>query len=190
VALLVAIAFFYYQYGRRQESAGKKTGTTTLSEPAQLPKKNAPPPKATSQPQKSSTEPKPLSPPSASSKGKTAADREKTGARLCFLEGKWSEGLPSLADSDQEKIKRLAQKELASPQTVAEKLALADGWWALGEKYAPPAREHIRRHAVEWYKKIVNDLEDSEKDRAEWRIDLGEPLKPGEKAPINPNELQ
>lgn len=96
-----------------------------------------------------------------------------------------------LAASDDEELKILAQKELASPEGKAERLALADRWWTVSEHYAAPADKEIRNHAAEWYKKILDDLEDSDHDRAEWRIDLASPKRSsGEKPPVNPDMLE
>jgi hypothetical protein len=119
----------------------------------------------------------------------TPAENEKLGKRLCFMKGNWQEGLPMLADSADEPLKKLAQKELAAPESVADRLAIADGWWAVSEKYQPPANKQIRRHAVEWYQKVVGELEESDRDRAEWRISLETPTPRGEKKPVNPDEL-
>ena len=81
-------------------------------------------------------------------------------------------------------------KILLEAASVSGQSTVADGWWAVSEKYAPPANKSIRRHAVEWYQKVVGDLDGEDKDRAEWRIGQETPTPPGEKPPVNPEELE
>jgi hypothetical protein len=133
--------------------------------------------------------PKPLPSGEAKTPEQMATENDRSGKSLCFMKGKWEEGLPKLAESGNEELKKLAQKELSAPEGAAERLALADGWWDLSEKYFSPAREQIRRHAVEWYRKVVGDLADSQRDRVEYRMSLESEPGPGEKKPIDPNQL-
>ena len=121
----------------------------------------------------------------------TPEENEKIGKQLCFLKGNWVEGLPKLAASADEELKGLAHKELAAPELAADRLAVADGWWKVSEHYAPPANKEIRRHAVEWYQKVVGELgEGSDRDEAEWHIEQMTPPEPGAKRPVNPEELE
>ena len=129
-------------------------------------------------------------PSEANTPADSASENERIGKRLCFMKGNWSEGLPKLAASADERLTSLAQKELAAPEDKAERLAVADGWWAVSEKYAAPADKTIRRHAVEWYQKIIGELEGEDRDRAELRISRETPPPPGEKPPVNPEELE
>jgi hypothetical protein len=172
--------------------------STVKKNAPEKPLKNNPPPTATL-PEKNSAPktqppanplPKDLRQGVSKSPADTPAENAKIGKQLCFLKGNWSEGLPKLAASADERLKSLAQKELAAPESVANRLAVADGWWKVSEQYAPPADKEIRRHAVEWYKKVVGDLEDTDHDRAEFRIYLETPNKPGEKRTVNPEELE
>jgi hypothetical protein len=119
-----------------------------------------------------------------------ASENEKIGKQMCFMKGNWSEGLPKLAASAGDELSNLAKKELAEPENAAGRLAVADGWWAFSEKYGPPADEQIRHHAVEWYQKVLDDLDGEDHDRAEWRIARETPPPPGEKPPIDPDKLE
>jgi hypothetical protein len=134
--------------------------------------------------------PKPVPPEAIKPPVDSAAENEKTGKRMCFMKNNWREGLPKLAASADEELKNLARKELSDPESKADRLAVADDWWAIAEKYAPPANEQIRQHAVEWYQKVLGELEDSERDRAEWRINQEMPTPRGEKRPVNPEKLE
>jgi hypothetical protein len=201
VALLIAGWFIYAAVEQKlseQKAAAEKDATKraaekspktvsprtkpTSSKPAEKQLPDEPPPK---------NEPKNIAPANAPKPpAGTPAENEKIGKRLCFMKGNWQEGLPMLADSADEPLKKLAQNELAAPKSVADRLAVADGWWAVSENYQPPAKKQIRRHAVEWYQKVVGELEESDHDRAEWRISLETPTPRGEKKPINPDELE
>lgn len=182
---------------------GDKFFNPNVNKPAEKPKAAAPEktsPKSTkknppvAEKHEPVTEKKPTSkvnpPQAAKPPANSAADNEMIGKVLCFRKGQWSEGLPKLAESGNEELKNLAQKELGSPESVADRLAVADGWWSVSEKYAPPDNKQIRQHAVEWYKKVVGELEESEHDRAEWRISQESPTPRGEKPPVDPDKLE
>ena len=192
----------YFIYLTVEEQNSVKQTIVKKSEP-EKPSKNIPPPKAnppsSTSPEKKSAPnnppqtnplPKETRPIVSKPPGNNAVENEKAGKRLCFLKGNWAKGLPKLAASADERLKSLAEKELAAPEIAADRLAVADGWWKVSEQYAPPADKEIRRHAVEWYQKVIGDLEESDRDRAEWRIYLETPAKPGEKRPVNPDELE
>ena len=127
--------------------------------PDKPPRHNPPPPSMT--PPSTTPPSKGVQPSTTNPPADVGAENEKIGKRLCFMKGNWREGLPKLAATANEELKSLAQKELAAPEDTADRLAVADGWWKVSEKYQPPADETIRRHAVEWYKKVIGDLEDS-----------------------------
>jgi hypothetical protein len=192
IGLLIAGWFIYIAVEKQLFPPMMKKETVKIEPaqtPAPVPKKTAErPPEENPPPAHSPAKPPP---PNSAKKPADAAENEKNGKRLCFMKGNWSEGLPKLAASADNELKTLAQKELAKPEAAAERLAVADGWWTVSEKYYPPASEQIRRHAVEWYQKVVDDLEEgTDKDRAEWRIAQETPPPPGEKPPINPDMLE
>jgi hypothetical protein len=187
VGLLFAGWCIYIAVGNKPPAKNAKK--VAIKQTNITPEKTSPKPAEKNPPPKN-TPPKDDPPKAVKPPANNAATNEKIGKQLCFLKGNWGEGLPKLADSANEKLKNLAQKELAAPEGVPDRLAVADGWWAVSEKYAPPASEQIRRHAVEWYQKIVSDLEDADRDRAEWRISQETPTPRGEKPPVNPEKLE
>jgi hypothetical protein len=189
VGLLLAAWFIYIAVERKlfEPNAQKEL----VKRPPAIPEKiSEKPPKKNPLPPAPSPPSKEVRPSAAKAPADNAEENEKIGKRQCFMKGNWREGLPKLAASASDELKNLAQKELAAPEGKADRLAVADGWWAVSEKYAPPASGQIRRHAVEWYKKVVGNLEDSERDRAEWRISQETPTPRGEQPPVNPDELE
>ncbi|MCC6125777.1 MAG: hypothetical protein IT426_12495 [Pirellulales bacterium] len=193
IGLLIAAWFIYIAVDRQlfPPMMNQKTVKKPPRQPAVIPKKTAEQPAKENPPPPPSPTSKESPPNSAKKPADVAGENEKIGKRLCFMKGNWSEGLPKLAASGNNELKSLAEKELANPDAAAERLAVADGWWAVSEKYYPPAGEQIRRHAVEWYQKVVGDLEEgSDRDRAEGRIAQETPPPSGEKPPINPDMLE
>jgi hypothetical protein len=90
------------------------------------------------------------------------------GQYACFVRELWKEGLPYLAKSSNETLKKLAQQELdaSDPAMI---LAAADAWW----DYSPPAggklAQHVKRHAADLYREALPDLSGADKDRAQQR---------------------
>lgn len=56
------------------------------------------------------------------------------GSYLCFVRGKWTEGLPWLSQGPAGSLKDLAQKDLAAPIDAEAKADLALAWKAAGDK--------------------------------------------------------
>jgi len=63
------------------------------------------------------------------------------GKFLCFVKGGWDLGLRFLVKGSDAALKSLAEKDLASPAASAERVSLADGWYALAEKEKSPLRK-------------------------------------------------
>ena len=70
----------------------------------------------------------------------------------CLVKANWTDGLPQLARSSDERLKSLATQELKPPADAAAELHLADGWWDLAKAETPLTREQIRQHAGTWYR--------------------------------------
>jgi hypothetical protein len=70
----------------------------------------------------------------------------------CLVKANWTDGLPQLARSSDERLKSLATQELKPPANAAEQLHLADSWWELAKAETPLTREQIRQHAGTWYR--------------------------------------
>jgi hypothetical protein len=89
---------------------------------------------------------------------KLARDGEDAGANLemgkflCFVKGTWDLGLRFMVKGSDPALKAIAEKELAFPQAVGDQVALADGWFELGQKDKSPLRKsQLLGHAREIY---------------------------------------
>jgi hypothetical protein len=91
------------------------------------------------------------------------------GKYVCFVNGAWEKGLPSLAKGSDAKLKALAEKDLEAPTASAEQVELADGWYdvAAGET----ARLQLQLRAAHWYKEALPRLTGLTRTRVEKRLD-------------------
>ena len=104
------------------------------------------------------------------------------GRFLCFHVGAWDRGIPMLALGGDMKLSALAKSELAWPTDADKQMAVADGWWDLGEKEGGALREPIRHHAAKWYESVLPAVKGLARTRIEKRLQAAgsDPLKPGE----------
>ena len=80
------------------------------------------------------------------------------GRWLYSQRGDWEQALPHLARCSSAAMKALASEELdAGP---ADRIRLADAWWALGEKVKGKEREALQLHAGQWYEQAAAELPD------------------------------
>jgi hypothetical protein len=102
------------------------------------------------------------------------------GKYYCFYKGDWAKGLPMLALSSDPVIKSLAEKELRGAAAAKDKIALADGWWALGEKESGLVKERTQVYAAGWYELAFPELSVLQKAKVQKRLTearaLGLPL--------------
>jgi hypothetical protein len=80
------------------------------------------------------------------------------GRYYCFFKNRWSLGLPMLVLGQDAALKAQAEKEIAAPTTIDERLALADGWWEIGEREKGFPQDVIRLHASNCYRRILTPL--------------------------------
>lgn len=76
------------------------------------------------------------------------------GSFLAGINSDWGTGLSMLAKGSDVQLSELAKRDLVTPTTADEQIALADGWWELAEKqkkYQAMA-EALRRRAATWYR--------------------------------------
>jgi hypothetical protein len=92
------------------------------------------------------------------------------GKYCCFYKSDWASGLPHLARGADPKLKALAGKELAGPQSADDQIALADAWWAVSESAAGSTRAVIGLHAAEWYRKGLAASSGLTRTRVEKRL--------------------
>ena len=76
----------------------------------------------------------------------------------CFFRDDWKTGLPLLAIGSDATLKDLAKNELADPTAPAERMAVADGWWAVADSQPALGKAIIRLHAATFYEKIGSSL--------------------------------
>ena len=82
------------------------------------------------------------------------------GSYCCVWKGDWDRGVAMLALGDDPAVKELAVKELLGPGSADEKLALADGWWALGETNEGRTQNAFYARAGHWYREALPELRD------------------------------
>lgn len=81
------------------------------------------------------------------------------GRYLCFVRDDWESGMPYLAKSSEEKLKALAQRELANPPTEPEgQVSLADAWWDFAQVEDGKENDNLQNHAAIWYQRAVGKL--------------------------------
>lgn len=85
----------------------------------------------------------------------------QVGFYYAVSQNDWARGLPMLAKTSDNNLRRLAQLELASPNEAARQLELADGWWDWGFKLpeGTTQRKHVLRHANQWYRRVHPQLQ-------------------------------
>jgi hypothetical protein len=99
------------------------------------------------------------------------------GKFACFFEDDWQQGLALLAKSGDAKIKDTAAKDLASPKTAPERMALANAWWEIAQKQTAIGKTKLEARARHWYRQALSDAGGLERVQAERRIasSLGAP---------------
>ena len=94
------------------------------------------------------------------------------GKYHCFVKGNWDRGLPMLALGSDEKLKKLAVKELRGVPDTKGRVAVGDGWWEVAEKESDATKRHPQRRATYWYRRALPWLAGLMKDRVQTRLDL------------------
>jgi len=92
------------------------------------------------------------------------------GRYYCFVKGHWDRGLPMLALSSDEELKRLAAKELGEVSATDEQVALGDGWWALASASEGMAARQLEGRAELWYRTALPTLSGLVKRKIENRL--------------------
>ena len=91
------------------------------------------------------------------------------GRYLCFVQGRWDQGLPLLARSGDKRLADLAAKDLEGVNDPDAMVELADRYWDLPDtKDAPQRRAHQR--AVHWYQQALPRLSGDKQAHAQERI--------------------
>jgi formylglycine-generating enzyme required for sulfatase activity len=80
------------------------------------------------------------------------------GRFLCFVKGSWDLGLRFMVKGSDAALKALAEKELAFPPQLADRVALADSWYGLMEKEKSPLRKsQLLAHARQIYENALTE---------------------------------
>ena len=97
------------------------------------------------------------------------------GQHLCFVQGRWDQGLPLLAKGDDPLLRRLAQLEAAPPPDVKGQLEAGEGWWAVGRRRSGLSQDLLWERAAGWFDLAEAKAAPAEKKRIqEQRKDRGE----------------
>jgi uncharacterized protein YkwD len=99
------------------------------------------------------------------------------GTYLCFLQGKWDEGLPHLAKGEDPAVKKAATLDLAKPTTTEDRQATADAWWAVAGRQEGISKAHAMLRAREWYDQIrrssdSNNVDAEKQEQLRSRIEM------------------
>jgi outer membrane protein assembly factor BamB len=94
----------------------------------------------------------------------------EVGKYLSLLKGEWQRGLFLLAQGNDPALRRLAQRDLAQPDTTAERIEMGDAWWQQADKEKDQARVYLRQRAVYWYEQALAGADDLVRGRLEERI--------------------
>ncbi|TWU56780.1 hypothetical protein Poly51_26970 [Rubripirellula tenax] len=77
---------------------------------------------------------------------------QKVGVYLCLYRGRWDEGLKFLAAGPDAPITTVATSEIVDNKDVNSAIAVADGWYDLGDRMPDPqSRNAVLTHAMAWY---------------------------------------
>lgn len=78
------------------------------------------------------------------------------GSFNCFQLGRWGQGLPHLAKSNDARFKEVATAELAAPPGIDARLQLADMWLIAASKLSQADRLQATRHAEDLFRGAEN----------------------------------
>jgi hypothetical protein len=100
-----------------------------------------------------------------------ASDRLRVGKMRCFMRGDWKDGLPMLANGADVALQNAARCELATqPNDPLACMATANGWWDQASAQPRLARQQIRHHAAQWYRRARPGLSGVNLEIAEKRL--------------------
>jgi hypothetical protein len=115
-----------------------------------------------------------------------ASDRLRIGKMQCFIRGNWAAGLPMLADGADTALKKAAQLELgAKTNDALSCMAVGNNWWDQAPAQARLARQQIRHHAAQWYRRAAPGLSGVNLEIVEKRL-AEVPLTAAEVAALSP----
>lgn len=94
----------------------------------------------------------------------------RVGRFLCLSKGDWEAGLRLLTKGEDEKLKEVAEKELARPSTTKGKLEIGDLWYGLADGLDPVEKVEAKLRAYDWYQQIAREVTGVDKVRVDNRV--------------------
>ena len=77
------------------------------------------------------------------------------GKRLCFVENKWADGLPVLAQCSDPQLRKLATADLKENASPQERLRLGDRWWDFAGNEVGTVWKSSQQRAAHWYREAI-----------------------------------
>ena len=114
---------------------------------------------------------------------------QTVGEYLCTVKGDWKQGLPYLANGNDDNLKTLAEREVSSPPLEAhDQKELADAWEDFGRaiKGRGKKKNAILLHAGAWYERALTGLSGLPKEIVEKRLEEIAKNDRSEPAPARP----
>lgn len=89
--------------------------------------------------------------------GESPAVRTARGRYLCFVKNDWEEGLPLLAQGEDEQLRRLAEAELQASESpdLAAMEALGEAWFTAAEGVSGFTALAMNRRARTWFERAL-----------------------------------
>ncbi|HYE05687.1 MAG TPA: hypothetical protein VEL07_09160 [Planctomycetota bacterium] len=113
------------------------------------------------------------------------AANTKAGKYWCLVANQWDLGLPMLANGDDEKLLKIANMEIESPDGAAQQAELGDSWYALAKTTSRPYKDLMFDRARHWYKRCQADITGASKDRVASRLSEIFAIRPDPDADYN-----
>lgn len=99
-----------------------------------------------------------------------AAANGKLGEYFCLARNLWDNGLPYLAKGNGAELPQLARQDLQKPESVDDRVKLADGWWDAAQSRDAAAKAAMQARAGMWYGKVEENVNGLVKVRVEKRL--------------------
>ncbi|MCI0455716.1 MAG: WD40 repeat domain-containing protein [Gemmataceae bacterium] len=115
---------------------------------------------------------------------KDAEANLKLGEYFGLQKGKWERALPLLAQGSDKGLRAQARQDLARGKNAKDRLAIADGWWDLAERYKGSAQVNLLRRAAHWYEQAAQELTGLSRTKAVRRLDKVAALVQGSPVPV------
>lgn len=94
------------------------------------------------------------------------------GAYLCYLQGKWDEGLAFLSKGEDAAANKAATLDLAAPTEPDAQRAVADAWWTVAGRQDGVAKAQVMLRARHWYDQMRRSLDIAEQEKLRGRIEM------------------